>query len=170
MSNAAIEVSGLTVRLGGFTALVHKGITRQQVADTVAWARQVGIETTASFMFGLPGEDPAAAQRTIALALELEPDYAQFFTTKMYRADAVPPSLGQRLPEWEYNPHDLYGPPYLPVAYHSLSQLHALRRQAYQRFYLRPAYLRHKLGASARPQDVLRLLQGAGAFLKILRR
>lgn len=149
---------------------VSKGITPQQATDTVRWAREAGITTTASFMFGLPGETPDKARATMDFALRLDPDFAQFFTTKIYREGLIPPELGQRLPEWEYSVHDLYGPPFLPAAYDSIEQLHALRREAYRRFYTRPGYVARQLGDMLRNGEALRAVHAAGSMMKLLRR
>src|SRR3989338_8680843 len=46
--------------------------------------KKVGIEIRGSFMLGLPGETPELARKTIQLAIEMNPDYAQFSITTPY--------------------------------------------------------------------------------------
>lgn len=149
---------------------VDKRIRPGQVQDTVRWARDAGIETTASFLFGLPGETPDKARDTIRFALDLEPDFAQFFTTKIFPADhGIPLELGQRLPEWRFQPPDIAGPPFLPVGYGSILEVEAMRDQAYRAFYLRPRALLRQGARLRDPADALRLVQGARALFKVAR-
>jgi anaerobic magnesium-protoporphyrin IX monomethyl ester cyclase len=148
---------------------IRKKIDLQQAKDTVRWARQAGIETTASFMFGHPGETPELAEETIRFAMDLDPDYAQFFTTKLHGAAVVDPSQGQLMAEWVYHAHDIYGPPLLPVGYRDLAQLEALQKRAYRRFYLRPRTVLRHLARINSWNAVKRLLLGALSLLRITR-
>ena len=148
---------------------IDKQIDLQQAKDTVRWARQAGSETTASFMFGHPGETPERAEETIRFAIDLDPDYAQFFTTKLHGAHRVDPAVGQLMAEWVYHPHDIYGPPLLPVAYRDLAQLEALQKRAYRRFYLRLHTVLRHLGRIRSWNAIKRLLLGGLSLLKITR-
>jgi len=148
---------------------IRKKIDLEQAKGTVRWARAAGIETTASFMFGHPGETPALAQQTIDFAVELDPDYAQFFTTKLHGDASVPPETGQLMAEWVYHAHDIYGPPLLPVAYRDLAELEALQKRAYRRFYLRPRTVLRHLARIRSWNAIKRLLLGALSLLKVTR-
>ncbi len=55
-----------------------KGLDLDRVRQTVAITRELGIHYHLTFMFGLPGETRETARQTIALALELDSDSAQF--------------------------------------------------------------------------------------------
>jgi len=55
-----------------------KKLDLNKVRDTVAVTRELGIKYHLTFSFGLPGETFDSARRTIALALELDPDTLQF--------------------------------------------------------------------------------------------
>lgn len=57
---------------------VSKGLDLSKVRETVAITRELGILYHLTFMFGLPGETEETAKKTIALALELDPDTVQF--------------------------------------------------------------------------------------------
>jgi len=57
---------------------VSKGLDLGKVRETVAITRELGIAYHLTFMFGLPGETMETADKTIALALELDPDTVQF--------------------------------------------------------------------------------------------
>lgn len=56
-----------------------KGITLEQVRNAVKLAREAGLETTAHVIFGLPGETPQTAQKTIDFVKGLGLDFAQFY-------------------------------------------------------------------------------------------
>jgi anaerobic magnesium-protoporphyrin IX monomethyl ester cyclase len=148
---------------------IRKGIRLQHAEDTVRWCRELGIESTASFMFGHPGETPEQAEQTIRFALALDPDYAQFFITKLHGGATVEPSVGQLMAEWTFHAHDIYGPPLVPVGFRDLAQLEELQRQAYRRFYLRPRTLARHLGRVRSGQGITRLMAGAQSLGKLLR-
>lgn len=63
---------------------VKKGITLEQAKKTVHMLNRVGIETTAYFIFGLPGETKETIKDTIRFAKECNPTYARFFTAVPY--------------------------------------------------------------------------------------
>lgn len=63
---------------------IKKMISLDQVQEVVRAAREVGIETRASFMFGNPGETEETIKKTIDFALELDPDEVQFNITTAY--------------------------------------------------------------------------------------
>jgi anaerobic magnesium-protoporphyrin IX monomethyl ester cyclase len=60
---------------------IKKGITVEQAQSAVKAARQAGLETECYFMIGLPGEDESDIQKSMALAIDLDPDYAKFALT-----------------------------------------------------------------------------------------
>jgi len=68
-----------------------KGITVRQIEDAVRWSREVGLETTAHVIFGLPGETRQSARRTIDFIKKIDVDFAQFYcvvpwpSTNIYR-------------------------------------------------------------------------------------
>lgn len=56
----------------------RKDITVQQVKNAFKWSREVGIETSATFVLGSPAETKETAQKTIDLAKEIKADYYHF--------------------------------------------------------------------------------------------
>ena len=58
---------------------LHKGETVDQIFQAIAWTRKAGIETEASFIFGIPGETFQDGLETIRLAKKLDPDLCQVF-------------------------------------------------------------------------------------------
>ena len=62
----------------------HKMITLDQMRKAFKLTHEVGIQTHATVMFGLPGETRETIKETINFVLELEPDYVQFAIATPY--------------------------------------------------------------------------------------
>ena len=121
---------------------IGKGATTAQARRAVTAAHAAGITTVGYFMLGLPGETLQSLQATIDFACSLPLDWAKFALTlplpgtPLWRAwrgqlkrDFDPAVTGHRPPrEWFEHP-DL-----------DWDTLEAARREAYRRFYRRPAW------------------------------
>lgn len=57
---------------------MNKGISPQQVMDTITYTNRSGLDTLGFFMFGFPGETRETIEKTIEFSLKLPLDYAQF--------------------------------------------------------------------------------------------
>jgi anaerobic magnesium-protoporphyrin IX monomethyl ester cyclase len=127
-------------------AALGKGTTVDQARRAVAAARGAGLTVYADFMLGSPGESRRDVLDTIDLALELDPDYAQFSATTAYPGTAMYTSMlaAGRLPDvWRRfaaAPEQGFAP---PLASDRLGEeeLLALLGTAYRRFYLRPRFV-----------------------------
>jgi anaerobic magnesium-protoporphyrin IX monomethyl ester cyclase len=122
-------------------AASEKGITTAQSCEAVRMADGLGIRTAGHFMFGLPGETEETMAQTLALALSLPLDIAQFYAAAPFPGTAL---YEEAVREGWLN---LPGPstrecaqnravmelPDLPA-----ERVDAFRRKAYRRFYLRP--------------------------------
>jgi radical SAM superfamily enzyme YgiQ (UPF0313 family) len=119
-----------------------KGITAAQSREAVKLANRLGIRTAGHFMFGLPGETEETMAETLALALSLPLDIAQFYTAAPFPGTALYDDAlregwlkeagkgGGRAFAQNSAVMELPG---LPAA-----RVDAFRRDAYRRFYLRP--------------------------------
>lgn len=58
---------------------VKKGITLDQIRETISLTRKAGIETVVNCLFGLPEETKQTINRTIQFVKELGPTFAQFY-------------------------------------------------------------------------------------------
>jgi anaerobic magnesium-protoporphyrin IX monomethyl ester cyclase len=58
--------------------VIKKGQTVEMARQAFRWAKQAGLETMGFFIFGMPGETEETMEKTIQLALELDPDLAHF--------------------------------------------------------------------------------------------
>ena len=63
---------------------INKRISLTHIREAVRDAREIGIETRASFMLGNPGETEETVKKTINFAVELDPDEVQFNITTAY--------------------------------------------------------------------------------------
>lgn len=140
----------------------QKDITLPQAMATFALTREAGIESTATFMLGLPGETPEMGRRTIEFAKRLNPDYAGFFVHKRHLNGM---EGGRVTSEWDFSPYDIRGPVFVPDGYSCARELLDLQRQAYREFYLRPAYILRQIAKIRGPEDVARYLGGFRVLL-----
>jgi len=81
MKQAGCKRVGFGVENGDDWMLQHvikKGQTVEMVRSAMKWAKTAQLETMAFFVFGMPGENEQSMEKTIQLALELDPDLAHF--------------------------------------------------------------------------------------------
>ena len=149
-----------------------KNISLTKVRDAVATARSAGLEVGLYFMLGNLGETAADMDQTIALALDLDPDLAQFTIatpypgTEMYRQvveqghllfdswDELASYGGLVFTHGELSP-DLVGEKY---------------RTALRRFYLRPRLVLRRIRQLATWTGLKNHLMGALVLLSMLRK
>ncbi len=73
----------------------RKPIAKERFVDTVTLCRQLGINTFAFFIIGLPGDTVQTILKTIEFAIDLQPDWIQF--------TAASPFIGTQLREWAFS-------------------------------------------------------------------
>jgi anaerobic magnesium-protoporphyrin IX monomethyl ester cyclase len=81
MKQAGCKRVGFGVENGDDWMLRHvikKGQTVDMVRHAFQWAKQARLQTMGFFIFGMPGETEESMEKTIQLALELDPDLAHF--------------------------------------------------------------------------------------------
>jgi radical SAM superfamily enzyme YgiQ (UPF0313 family) len=64
--------------------VVKKSQSLDQVRNAFKWAREAGLQTMGFFIFGMPEENEETMEKTIQLALELDPDLANFMLATPY--------------------------------------------------------------------------------------
>jgi radical SAM superfamily enzyme YgiQ (UPF0313 family) len=57
---------------------IKKGLSLGHVKQVFRWCKEAGIQTHATYMFGLPGETRETMEKTLRFALELDADSSQF--------------------------------------------------------------------------------------------
>ena len=143
--------------------LFNKGINVDQVRDAFAWTREAGIRILAYFMLGAPGETRASIEQTIALSLELNPDFAYYSIVVPYPGtDLYDHSLEQGLIGLDYwkqyvrTEGGLSEPvPMFELDDVTRAHLVSTLRNAYLRFYLRPSYIMRRMRSLRSPSDLL---------------
>lgn len=119
-----------------------RGLTKEAVRQTFRLCREVGIETVAGFIIGLPGETWDTYRETVAFAKELKCDYAAFnvavpmFGTRL-REEAIEKSIISD----KTDSFDPSGSPVFQTETLSLEELSIMRARAIKDFYSRPSYL-----------------------------
>ncbi len=81
MKQAGCKRVGFGVENGDDWMLRHvikKGQTIDMVRDAFKWSKKAKLQTMGFFIFGMPGETEESMEKTIRLALELDPDLAHF--------------------------------------------------------------------------------------------
>ncbi|MCB0044132.1 MAG: cobalamin B12-binding domain-containing protein [Caldilineaceae bacterium] len=131
---------------------VLKSIDKKVDHDTIRWAfknaKEVGLETIAFLIIGLPGETRESMQRTIDFAIELDPLIANFSMMTPYPGTKVYEIIKRQgrflINDWEdyvffeqqarYEMGDM-----------SAELVEEMYRKAYRQFYLRPSPIMRRL-------------------------
>jgi radical SAM superfamily enzyme YgiQ (UPF0313 family) len=128
-----------------------KRLEGEKIRKAVANMRTAGIRSFAFFIMGYPGETPSALDRTIEYAVELDPDFANFYPAVPYPGTALHAKAKRegwlRSEDWsrmEYSYYLLGG-----NGLDEASVMGAINR-AKRRFYLRPSYLVRHAGDVSR--------------------
>lgn len=151
---------------------IQKFGSTDHVKQTIRQTQAAGIEVRAAFMVGLPGETPATAMKTLTMAKELEPDYAQWNFTVPYPGTQLWNEMRQhgRLLARSWGEFSNWYPSYLPFAYQSPEELIQLRSRILRRFYLRPRYVLGRVAHIEDMEDVRRYTGALVDFLSVLKK
>ncbi|HJR58825.1 MAG TPA: radical SAM protein [Vicinamibacterales bacterium] len=116
--------------------------------------REAGIRSFAFFIFGYPGETLSTIEQTINYAIELDPDFANFYPAvpypgtalheKVVREGLLPPRADSDWARLEYSYYVLEG-----NGLNHQVMMDAINR-AKRRFFLRPTYLARHVGDMTR--------------------
>jgi anaerobic magnesium-protoporphyrin IX monomethyl ester cyclase len=144
----------------------RKRMSRERLAGVFRRCRRAGIETMAFFIIGLPGESAETVQETVQLAIELEPDAAQFTAATPYPETPYYEFLkkeGLLQRDWS-----LYTSRAPVVGTHDLSPqaLEQLISRAYRSFYFRPSYLLMRARKLRSPHQLVRVSKGLWSALR----
>ena len=131
-----------------------KRLERQKIITAFANMRQAGIKSFAFFIFGYPGDTKETMRRTTDYAIELDPDFANFYPavpypgTELYekcvRAGLLTAAAADDWPKLEYSYYVLSG-----NGMDSSLVMSSINR-ARRRFFLRPRYVINHAGDLAR--------------------
>ena len=130
-----------------------KRLERQKIQAAFRNMRSAGIKSFAFFIFGYPGETLGTMDQTTRYAIELDPDFANFYPAVPYPGTALHEKcireglLGPDADDWsrmEYSYYLLRG--------NGLDESIVMQsiNRAKRRFFLRPGYMARHLGDVAR--------------------
>jgi anaerobic magnesium-protoporphyrin IX monomethyl ester cyclase len=119
-----------------------KGFTANKTKKAFKSAKEVGLITIASVVFGFPGETRESAMETVKLVEEIDPDDIGYYIATPYpgtpMADYVKKMGWLRVTD--FDKYDTATPIFeLPTL--SMQEVREIREQAFHRFYLRPRYV-----------------------------
>jgi anaerobic magnesium-protoporphyrin IX monomethyl ester cyclase len=143
---------------------INKNITLDQIRQAFALTHAAGLDTLAYFILGIPVETYEDEVRTIQLACELNPTYAQFATlspyygTRLYQ-EAVEKGWYQELDVKNPADQDLRRPAIISPNW-SAENLEKILRRAHLFFYLRPSYIFRRITTVKSPAQFLNAARG----------
>lgn len=121
---------------------IRKGTTTEQAQEVFKWTRELGIETIAHVVLGLPGENKETVKKTIKFIKKINPDFAQFYCAIPFPGTEyydLAKSKGwittQDWTKYEINQ------PIVSTPQLSEEQLRKAKDKAFLAFYLRPTYI-----------------------------
>jgi len=130
---------------------IRKGITVGEIEKTFSWTHEVGIDTHAHTMIGLPGEDEASIRATIALLRRIEPTIMTCGICTPYPGTELFEQVRRACPEVgdgsDADLHCLHTSAYFNHVFTTLSAeaLQRSVRRVYRSFYMRPTYLARRV-------------------------
>jgi radical SAM superfamily enzyme YgiQ (UPF0313 family) len=124
---------------------VDKGFSQEEVFRVIEQVRAHGISVIGNFIFGLPEDDLETMQATLNTAMELNCEFANFYSAMAYPGSplyALAVQKGVPLPtDWTgYSQHSRDCLP-LPTRYVSAREVLRFRDEAFQKYYTSPHYL-----------------------------
>ncbi|MDQ7798729.1 MAG: radical SAM protein [Candidatus Edwardsbacteria bacterium] len=144
----------------------HKGVKLEAIRRAFRDCRREGIRTLATFIIGLPGETRETFERTMSLALELDPDFASFnlpVTKPLTPLKTMAASEGWTASDRGDQSTEA------GVVFGGLSGelLKKWQGEALRRFYLRPGYfIKRALSVRSLTELMINLQEAAGIFFK----
>jgi anaerobic magnesium-protoporphyrin IX monomethyl ester cyclase len=135
-----IEAGAARVR-----ANVDKAFDQDEVFRVIDKVRAAGISVIGNYIFGLPEDDLNTMQATLDLAIELNCEFANFYSAMAYPGSPLyAQALRQGVPlprRWTgYSQHARDTLP-MPTSYVSARDVLQFRDEAFQRYYTNPRYL-----------------------------
>jgi radical SAM superfamily enzyme YgiQ (UPF0313 family) len=124
---------------------VDKAFDQDEVFRVIGKVRDAGINVIGNYIFGLPEDDLDTMQATLDLAIDLNCEFANFYSAMAYPGSplyALAVRQGVPLPrQWTgYSQHARDSLP-LPTKYVTASEVLRFRDEAFQRYYTNPRYL-----------------------------
>lgn len=126
---------------------IKKNITTEQTRQVFKWTHQIGLDTHAHCMLGVPGETQNTVSQTINFVKEIDPTIVTFGICTPYPGTALFESIKTKHPEigdgTDIDLSKLHTQAFFNQYFTELStnELQKSLRKAYKQFYLRPNYI-----------------------------
>lgn len=151
--------------------IIRKGTTIEQATKTLKLVRKHGIDSSASFVLGVPGETPETFQQTINFAIKLNPTYAQFFRVVPFPGTdlfhlAESEGLLEEGFSWErFN--EMSKTPLIKLDTFSVEALNTFTKVAFKKFYLRPSKMFEYAMKMTNPHKIIGYYRAFKTFLRL---
>jgi anaerobic magnesium-protoporphyrin IX monomethyl ester cyclase len=124
-----------------------KGFSLAQTRRAFKWAKEAGLMTVAGVILGFPGETKESAQETIRFIKELNPNDVGFYIATPYPGTPMYEEVKANgsLKITDFDKYDTATPTF-EIPNMTMQELSQIREQAFQSFYLSPAYLISAIG------------------------
>jgi radical SAM superfamily enzyme YgiQ (UPF0313 family) len=143
--------------------LYRKNLTVEAIRETVPRIQAAGIEVSAFFIVGAPGETESDVEASLQLALELEPDYVIVTRLQYWPGTDLHAEHRQRL---SFSLVPTHCEPLPAAGIPSYADFLRWERMFYRRFYLRPSYMRRRATTLVRsPGDIAEGLARLGSWV-----
>ncbi|MFH1759464.1 MAG: radical SAM protein, partial [bacterium] len=149
---------------------INKNLHMDRVIKTSRMIKKIGIQTRASFMFGLPGDTKETMEETIKLALKIDPDLVHF--------NILAPNPGTPVYKWgvengyiepgDWESYDL-ATVKLKIPTATEEEILKAYKDAHRRFHFRPRFIFKRLIRSFTPLGFMANWQGLKAILTLIR-
>lgn len=145
----------------------NKKYTVRQIMETIDYCQRHGIETSGTFILGLPEEDHATMRETLDLLKKIKLDYAGINVAVPRLGTALrAQALAQNLVRADFRIMDQSGTTVaMPSRGLTVDEIAAYRRRAIRTFYFRPAYIFRRL-VKMRPADVAKTFRNMLGLIK----
>jgi radical SAM superfamily enzyme YgiQ (UPF0313 family) len=150
--------------------VIKKGQTVEMVRRCFRDAKSAGLQTMGFFIFGMPGETEETMEKTIRLALELDPDLANFLIAAPYPGTEMWDILKREGNIFAHDWSELAiqdDKAHFEIGDLTAELVERKWHEAYRRFYLRPSRIARRLTKAdtwrhlpQRARDALRFLVG----------
>ena len=127
---------------------IDKCITLEQAYSAVELCRKHGISSLCSYIFGHPGDTRATMKDTLRTSLTLDSDFANFGVLIPMPGSKIFDELqaqGRVDSHWDRYLGHARKTMSFSLCECSPTELHAMQRMAFRRFYFRPRYVWHKI-------------------------
>jgi len=99
-------------------ARTKKQLQLKDVRLFIQNCHDIGLQTIASFILGLPLDTPSTIRQTIHFACEVDPTFAQFHPARIFFAHKEWQDLGTFGDIWDETPSSINGISYIPIDSH----------------------------------------------------